>query len=233
MFTTASAPLSPELDDNNNLTTSRQYDVYGAPRAGTQQGVAATSSQGYAGSLGHVTDASTGGLIYMQARYYDPGSGRSESEDSGGHGVNWFIYCADQPTDRLDPTGKDDGDLGSTLEAAGEEFGLDSSADGLGLQELEGFIGEQPNQYGQMVVYIRQITSYGQGMFNKVLFLNLINQIAQDGGFTGVNISGQCLPGSMGSNMLVAMSTILGQLGDSGQLSADDDATQLYWELQN
>jgi hypothetical protein len=29
-----------ELDDNN-MTTSRQYDVYGAPRAGTQQGVAA------------------------------------------------------------------------------------------------------------------------------------------------------------------------------------------------
>ena len=27
-----------ELDDNNNMTTSRQYDVYGAKRAGTQQG---------------------------------------------------------------------------------------------------------------------------------------------------------------------------------------------------
>jgi hypothetical protein len=33
-----------ELDDNNNMTTSRQYDVYGAPRLGTQQGVAGTSS---------------------------------------------------------------------------------------------------------------------------------------------------------------------------------------------
>ena len=41
-----------ELDDNNNMTTSGQYDVYGAPRAGTQQGVAATSSQGYVGGLG-------------------------------------------------------------------------------------------------------------------------------------------------------------------------------------
>ena len=41
-----------ELDANNNMTTSRQYDVYGAPRAGTQQGVAATSSQGYVGGLG-------------------------------------------------------------------------------------------------------------------------------------------------------------------------------------
>jgi hypothetical protein len=41
-----------ELDDNNNMTTSGQYDVYGAPRAGTQQGVTATSSQGYVGGLG-------------------------------------------------------------------------------------------------------------------------------------------------------------------------------------
>jgi len=41
-----------ELDDNNNMTSSGQCDVYGAPRAGTQQGVAATSGQGYVGSLG-------------------------------------------------------------------------------------------------------------------------------------------------------------------------------------
>jgi RHS repeat-associated protein len=77
-----------ELDDNNNMTTSGQYDVYGAPGAGTQQGIAATSSQGYVGSLGHVTDAGTGGLIYMQARYYDPSLGRFVSEDPKQNGGN-------------------------------------------------------------------------------------------------------------------------------------------------
>jgi len=76
MSTTGLGSVIGELDANNTMTTSRQYDVYGAPRAGTQQGVAATSSQGYVGSLGHVTDQSTGGQIYMQARYYDPGVGR-------------------------------------------------------------------------------------------------------------------------------------------------------------
>jgi len=57
-----------ELDADNNMTTSGQYDVYGAPRAGTQQGVAATASQAHVGGLGHVTDASTCGLIYTRAR---------------------------------------------------------------------------------------------------------------------------------------------------------------------
>jgi len=57
-----------ELDADNNMTTSGQYDVYGAPRTGTQQGVAATASQAHVGGLGHVTDASTCGLIYTRAR---------------------------------------------------------------------------------------------------------------------------------------------------------------------
>ena len=95
-----------ELDDNNSMTTSRQFNVYGAPRLGTQQGVAGTSSQGYVGSLGHVTDASTGGLIYIQARYYDPGVGRFVSEDPEEQGGNCFIYADENPVNRIDATGK-------------------------------------------------------------------------------------------------------------------------------
>jgi RHS repeat-associated protein len=94
-----------ELDDNNNMTTSGQCDVYGAPRAGTQQGVAGTSGQGYVGSLGHVTDQSTGGLIYMQARYYDPGVGRFVSEDTEPASADWFTYCDDNPVCAKDPDG--------------------------------------------------------------------------------------------------------------------------------
>jgi len=104
-----------ELDANNNLTTSRQYDVYGAPRLGTQQGVAATSSQGYVGSLGHVTDQGTGGLIYMRARYYDPALGRFVSEDPGRNGGNWYTYCSNDPVNLTDATGKDAIGIGEIL----------------------------------------------------------------------------------------------------------------------
>jgi RHS repeat-associated protein len=100
-----------ELDDNNNMTTSGLYDVYGAPRANTQQGVAATSSQCYVGSLGHVTDASTGGLIYMQARYYDPSLGRFISEDPKKQGGNCFLYAEENPVNKIDSTGKASSDI--------------------------------------------------------------------------------------------------------------------------
>jgi len=97
-----------ELDDNNNMTSSGQCDVYGAPRAGTQQGVAATSGQGYVGSLGHMTDQSTGGLIYMQARFYDPSLGRFVCEDPGFNGANWYVYAKDNPVNAADCDGKSD-----------------------------------------------------------------------------------------------------------------------------
>jgi RHS repeat-associated protein len=95
-----------ELDDNNNLTTSGQFDVYGAPRPGTRQAGSSTSSQGYVGSLGHETDASTGGLIYMQARYYDPSLGRFVSEDPSCNGTNWYVYAGDSPNCNVDSNGR-------------------------------------------------------------------------------------------------------------------------------
>jgi RHS repeat-associated protein len=75
-------------------------DVYGVPRA---SGAAATK-QGYCGSLGHVTDDT--GLVYMRARYYDPGCGRFVSEDPTGNGANWYIYASNNPVNAMDQTGK-------------------------------------------------------------------------------------------------------------------------------
>ena len=60
---------------------------------------------GFVGGLGHLSEAGTG-LIYMKARYYDPTLGRFNSEDSAGHGSNWFVYCSDNPINRIDADGK-------------------------------------------------------------------------------------------------------------------------------
>jgi RHS repeat-associated protein len=122
-----------ELDDNGSMTTSRQYDVYGAPRAHTYQGATATSSEGYVGSLGHVTNAGTGGLIYMQARYYDPGVGRFVSEDQSGNRLNWYIYASDDPVNRFDPNARDDSSLGSV------SVGMDGSMALDGISGLSAF----------------------------------------------------------------------------------------------
>ena len=95
-----------EVDQLGNLDSYQEYDAYGAPRTYTVAGTP-TSRQGYVGQLGHQTDSETGGLIYMQARYYDPSLGRFISQDPGGVGNNWFIYASDSPTVLIDATGED------------------------------------------------------------------------------------------------------------------------------
>jgi RHS repeat-associated protein len=91
-----------EVDVNGSLTATKDRDVYGLTRSAAGTG---TTSHGFVGSLGHQTDEVTG-LVYMQARYYDPAVGRFASEDPACHGVNWFIYCDDDPVGKVDPTGK-------------------------------------------------------------------------------------------------------------------------------
>jgi RHS repeat-associated protein len=58
----------------------------------------------YCANLGHPTDAETG-LVYMRARYYEPWTGRFLSEDPALDGMNWFVYCANDPVNRVDPDG--------------------------------------------------------------------------------------------------------------------------------
>jgi RHS repeat-associated protein len=87
------------VDQSGNVTNTRKYDVYGAPR-NAQTGTAHC----FVGSLGHTSDAETG-LIYMRARYYDPAAGRFVSEDRVKDGPNWFIYCDNDPVNKVDATG--------------------------------------------------------------------------------------------------------------------------------
>jgi len=70
-------------------------------------GGTASTRQGFVGGLGHVSDAETG-LVYMQARYMDPSTGRFISQDPGRHGLNWFIYTSNNPVNRVDSDGKMD-----------------------------------------------------------------------------------------------------------------------------
>ena len=92
-----------EVDPNGNITARRKYDVYGLTRAGSDAG---TSKHKFVGQLGHPSEDETG-LTYMQARYYDPQTGRFENEDSALAGHNWYIYCNNNPINYIDASGKD------------------------------------------------------------------------------------------------------------------------------
>ena len=45
------------------------------------------------------------GYIYLRARYYDVKDGRFISEDPAKDGLNWYVYCGNNPLTYVDPTG--------------------------------------------------------------------------------------------------------------------------------
>ena len=87
-----------------NYTTSalRTFDGWGQIRIGTQTG---DPKGRYCANLGHKQDDESG-LTYMRARYYEPISGRFIGEDPGMHGQNLFLFCSNDPVNKVDQTGR-------------------------------------------------------------------------------------------------------------------------------
>jgi len=100
-------PLA-EADAAGNITATFDYAPYGSQALGS-----APSGPGY---TGHVNDPDTG-LVYMQARYYDPQVGRFISTDPIGPAAgnpfnfNRFAYANNSPAVNIDPDGRCTGSL--------------------------------------------------------------------------------------------------------------------------
>ena len=45
------------------------------------------------------------GFIYLRNRYYDPSEGRFTTEDPIQDGLNWYVYCGNNPVMFMDPWG--------------------------------------------------------------------------------------------------------------------------------
>ncbi len=57
------------------------------------------------GYRGEYTDSESG-LIYLRARMYDTSTGRFINEDPIRDGLNWYIYCGNNPVMFIDPSGE-------------------------------------------------------------------------------------------------------------------------------
>ena len=89
------------LDNEGSVVKSYEYDAYG----NTQESGSFENIFAYTGA---VVDEETG-LYYMNARYYEPVTGRFTSQDSfrGEGEAFWhlYLYCDSDPVNFTDPTG--------------------------------------------------------------------------------------------------------------------------------
>ena len=85
-------------DAQGNLLQGYDYDAFG-----NEKGTAQTISNPFR-YCGEYYDGETG-LIYLRNRYYAPESGRFTQEDPVRDGLNWFIYCNNNPIMNVDVNG--------------------------------------------------------------------------------------------------------------------------------
>ena len=83
------------------VTAAYEYDAFGGLVTGTGGGEAESNAFRYNGQY---TDEETG-LIYLRNRYYDLSIGRFTQEDPVQDGMNWYVYCGNDPVNLIDPLG--------------------------------------------------------------------------------------------------------------------------------
>lgn len=92
----------PAATSYPTIGNQKSFDVWGGVRTGSTSG---TPHQRYCGNLGHQQDDESG-LIYMRARYYEPTTGRFVSQDPSENDWNWYTYCAGDPVNYSDQSGR-------------------------------------------------------------------------------------------------------------------------------
>ena len=86
------------VNAQGDVTNTYHYDAFGNELNPNPQD---TNPFRYAGEQ---WDAGSG-TYYLRARNYDPGIGRFTQPDPIKDGVNWYVYCDNNPVNRVDPSG--------------------------------------------------------------------------------------------------------------------------------
>ena len=87
-------------NSSGEVIRNYEYDPYGKQRSSVD-----TADNNPYRYCGEYYDKESG-YTYLRARYYDPAIGRFINEDPALDGYNWYIYCANNPINYIDPSGQ-------------------------------------------------------------------------------------------------------------------------------
>lgn len=86
------------VNEAGTVKTSYDYDAFGV------QQITSSLDENPFRYCGEYYDNESGN-IYLRGRYYSPSTGRFLTEDPAEDGANWYVYCNNDPVNRIDPEG--------------------------------------------------------------------------------------------------------------------------------
>jgi RHS repeat-associated protein len=158
IYTAPDGTVIAEADEQGNVTKTFDYRPYGEQALGQPP-----NGPGY---TGQVNDPDTG-LVYIQARYYDPELGRFLSVDPVGpkpgdvFGFNRYAYAHNNPVANIDPNGREAACVSMASHCGGvaNNLPVDDIAE-LGRELIEPLGVEQPElRLGEEIVAAEDATS--------------------------------------------------------------------------
>ena len=96
------------LDSTGEVLEKSDYSLWGVPIVTNYSGCGGSPDISHTGKKQDATK-----LYYFNARYYDASIGRFITEDPARNGMNWFVYCENNPLKFTDPSGLDVGNPGN------------------------------------------------------------------------------------------------------------------------
>jgi len=97
--------MGAQTGSGGTVAATNTYDAFGGVQASTGSWQGPFGTAGAFGYQSPQTGNEQGGLHLLGHRYYDASTGRFLTRDPIGDGSNWYAYCGNNPTVRVDFSG--------------------------------------------------------------------------------------------------------------------------------
>jgi len=179
-------------DEDGEYVRDYRYDAFGNQKTSNPGD---TNPFRYAGEY---YDKETG-LIYLRNRYYDTRTGRFITEDPIRDGLNWYVYCENNPVMFVDPSGLKD----YVVVLA---HGINSNASNDGFSHLKNEITSRIENSGDKVRFVEAFP-YGEGKDTAIVgqAKAVLNDTKEESNAGGNHVNWKITEANIQDNELIIM----------------------------